>query len=91
MIEFLIMGKPVIEPRTQGIRDYFDENSLFFFEPGNVDDLARVILNVYSDSARRQQIVKEGSKVYQQHRWELEGKHLVNLVKGLLRNGASEI
>jgi glycosyltransferase involved in cell wall biosynthesis len=78
------MGKPVIAPRTKGILDYFNEDSLFFFEPGNVDDLAKQIINLKSNGSKCQKIVEEGMKVYQQYRWELQQKHLSNLVAGLL-------
>ena len=35
VFEYLAMGKPVIAPSTEGIRDYFDNDSLLFFEAGN--------------------------------------------------------
>jgi glycosyltransferase involved in cell wall biosynthesis len=84
IFEYLIMGKPVIAPRTKGILDYFNEDSLFFFEPGNVDDLAKQIINLKSNGSKCQKIVEEGMKVYQQYRWELQQKRLSNLVAGLL-------
>jgi glycosyltransferase involved in cell wall biosynthesis len=84
IFEYLIMGKPVIAPRTKGILDYFNEDSLFFFEPGNVDDLAKQIINLKSNGSKCQKIVKNGMEVYQQYRWELQQKHLSNLVAGLL-------
>jgi glycosyltransferase involved in cell wall biosynthesis len=84
IFEYLIMGKPVIAPRTKGILDYFNEDSLFFFEPGNVEDLAQQIINLKSNGSNCQKIVQKGMKVYDQYRWELQQKHLSNLVAGLL-------
>jgi glycosyltransferase involved in cell wall biosynthesis len=84
IFEYLIMGKPVIAPRTQGILDYFDEDSLFFFEPGNVDDLAKQIIKLNSKRSQCQKIVNKGVKVYHQYRWELQQKHFANLVAGVL-------
>jgi glycosyltransferase involved in cell wall biosynthesis len=43
IFEYLALGKPVIAPRTPGIQDYFDSNSLLFFESGNSEDLAQQI------------------------------------------------
>lgn len=84
IFEALRMEKPVIAPRTQGILDYFDEDSLFFFEPGSAEDLAAKIFEVYSNPLRTRQIVEKGKAVYLQHTWKTQGERLVALVKGLL-------
>ena len=83
IFECLAMGKPVIAPRTQGILDYFDEESLFLFEPGNAKELAKQIIEVYSNSAQRQQIVERGMEVYLQYTWKMQSQQLVNLVRDL--------
>ena len=49
IFEYLHMKKPVVVPRTQGINDYFDESSIFYFDAGDAENLANVIFNVYSD------------------------------------------
>ncbi|MDD1779547.1 MAG: glycosyltransferase family 4 protein [Candidatus Helarchaeota archaeon] len=81
IFEYLSMKKPVIAPRTKGIADYFDEESLHFFEAGDVDSLARAILDVYSNPARAQLRLEEGINIYNLHRWELEKNHLIKLVE----------
>ena len=63
IFEFLALGKPVIAPRTRGICDYFGEDSLLFFEPGNCDDLARQIAYVLSHPAEVGEIVRRGQEV----------------------------
>ena len=40
MFEYLSRGKPVITSRAPGVRDYFDDDALFFFELGDAEDLA---------------------------------------------------
>lgn len=85
IFEFLIMKKPVIVPKTQGILDYFDNDSLFFFEPGNMNDLSRAVIEVYSNPARTQRIVERGVTIYHKHRWELQKKHLVSLYRSIDR------
>ena len=51
IFEYLALGKPVIAPDAPGITDYFDEESLIFFELGNADDLARKIEYVFHNPA----------------------------------------
>ncbi len=43
LMECLSLGIPAIAPKLQAIRHYFSEDMLFFFEPGDVDSLARAI------------------------------------------------
>jgi glycosyltransferase involved in cell wall biosynthesis len=83
ILECLSMGKPVIAPRTQGILDYFDAGSLYFFEPGDPEDLARKVMEVYSNPFERESILQRGKAVFQRHRWESEKQRLVEIVRGL--------
>jgi glycosyltransferase involved in cell wall biosynthesis len=83
IFEALRMEKPVIAPRTQGVLDYFDEGSLFFFEPGSAEDLAEKIVDIYSNPVRSREVVERGVEVYLRHTWERQGERLVALVGGL--------
>jgi glycosyltransferase involved in cell wall biosynthesis len=84
VFEYLALGKPVIAPSTQGIRDYFSTESLLFFEPGNAVDLAQQIEYVYSHPREITEIVRTGQKVYKQHTWDCERETLLSRVSGIL-------
>jgi len=84
IFEYLCLGKPVIVPRTKGILDYFDEDSIFFFEAGNAGSLAERIFEIYKNPTHTQQLIERGRRVYDSYRWELQGRHLVELVNGLM-------
>jgi glycosyltransferase involved in cell wall biosynthesis len=84
IFEYLASGKPVIAPATQGILDYFGENSLFLMEPGNSADLARRLEDVahnYQDALR---VAEGGQEVYLKHTWTQERKTLLDLLGTLL-------
>ena len=83
IFEYLALGKPVVAPRTRGIQDYFDDGSLFFFEPGNVEDLARQIefVRTHPDDASR--ITARGQQVYRANEWSRQSNVLVELVQNL--------
>jgi glycosyltransferase involved in cell wall biosynthesis len=83
IFECLSLGKPVIAPGTRGIRDYFDDGSLYFFEAGSAADLAGVIREVYANPARRQEVVERGMAVYDKHRWAIQRDRFISLVAGL--------
>jgi glycosyltransferase involved in cell wall biosynthesis len=84
MFEYLALGKPVIAPITPGIQDYFGPESLFFFESGNADDLARQIAHVFLHPEQALKTAERGQAVFLAHTWEQERQTLVNLVSGLL-------
>jgi glycosyltransferase involved in cell wall biosynthesis len=84
IFEYLALGRPVICPRTSGIQDYFTEDSLMYFDPGNVDDLAKKIEYVATHRDEAVDIAKRGQQVYLAHTWAQERQTLVNLVSDLL-------
>jgi len=84
IFEYLALGKPVIAPRAAGIQDYFDEDSLVFFELGDPQDLARKIQYVFFHPGETVDLVKRGQRVYQAHTWPEEKQTLVDSAGELL-------
>jgi glycosyltransferase involved in cell wall biosynthesis len=84
IFEYLALGKPVIAPSTLGIQDYFDKDSLLFFEPGNADELARQIVYAHSHPQEVLEIVRKGQEVFVEHTWERERETLVGRVSEIL-------
>jgi glycosyltransferase involved in cell wall biosynthesis len=84
IFEYLAIGKPVIAPRTVGIEDYFNGESLFYFEPGNAIDLARTLEYVFLHRNEAIGVVERGQKVYLEHAWPHERQILIKLVNTLL-------
>ena len=91
IFEYLALGKPVIAPRAPGILDYYDPDSLTFFDLGDPEDLARQIEYVYRHPREALDIVKRGQQVYLAHAWRAEREALVNAASDLLSNGGREI
>lgn len=83
IFEYLSLKKPVIVPRTQGILDYFDEDSINFFNPGDVDSLKNVILRLYTKPEEQQKILERGVTVYNQYRWQIQKRHFINIIISL--------
>lgn len=90
IFEYLALGKPAIVPSTSGIRDYFNKESLVFFESGNAVDMARSIAYVSSHPVEVTEIVRRGQEVYQQHYWQKERLRLVAVVARLLDKGVKQ-
>jgi len=84
IFEYLHLNRPVVVPRTQGIKDYFDESSIFYFNAGDAENLANVIFNVYSNPTKTSDVVNKGYNIYQNYRWEQQSKNLIKIYEELL-------
>ena len=83
LFEYLSIHRPVIAPSTAGIRDYFDDRQMLYFEPGDVADLANRLLWVYEHPEETKAIVRQGTLVYRQHLWREEKIRFVDMVRNL--------
>jgi len=81
--EYIVMNKPVVVPRTQGISDYFDEESIFFFEPGNVESLASAIMEIYEHPKKKELVLRKSIDVFNNYRWESQKQNLIELTNKL--------
>ena len=84
IFEYLALGKPVIAPATLGVQDYFNPESLVFFEAGDSDDLARKMAFVADHPEDAIGIAELGQQVYKLHAWQQERRTLVDMVAELL-------
>ena len=89
IFEYLALGKPVIVPRTRGIRDYFDETQMLFFNPDDAADLARIIRWVWEHPQETAEIVRRGHDVYLNHLWTDEKSRFLTLAEVLLTKRAA--
>ena len=84
IFEYLALGKPVIAPRAAGILDYFDEDSLIYFELGDSADLAHRIEHVIAHPRDAAETARRGQAVYRAHTWQRERNTFVRLADRLL-------
>jgi glycosyltransferase involved in cell wall biosynthesis len=84
IFEFLYYKKPVIVPRTRGIKDYLNEDEIFYFEGGDSDSLSEVILKIYSNPVKTKEIISRAYGVYKKYNWEIQSKVLINFYKEIL-------
>jgi glycosyltransferase involved in cell wall biosynthesis len=90
IFEYLALGKPVVAPRTSGIQDYFGPESLFYFEPGDSNELAQQIGYVSGHPNEAIETAERGQQEYLAHTWSRERQTLLNLVTGLLKGELRE-
>jgi glycosyltransferase involved in cell wall biosynthesis len=85
IFEYLVLGRPVVAPRTTGIQDYFESDALLFFEPGDAKDLARTLAYAVAHPEEVGDLAERGQQVYLRHRWQDERKKLIEMVHALLK------
>ena len=85
LMEYAAMGLPSIVARTSAIAAYFDETMVQFFTPGDVKDLARCILTLYSDQKRRAQLAQGIKQFNQRYNWPAQSAEYIRLVDQLAR------
>lgn len=76
IFEYIINKKPAVVPRTIGIKDYFNENQIFYFDAGDVNDLCNIILEIYTHPEKTSNVIEESYEVYKKHTWEIQSKDL---------------
>lgn len=84
IFEYLALGKPVIAPRASGIRDYFGDEDLIYFELGDAKDLARQIEFAFFHPREVERIVRRGQQVYCSHSWNRQRATLLSAIGELL-------
>lgn len=84
IFEYLALGKPVIAPSTPGIEDYFDADSLLFFNSGDAAGLADQLEFAAYHPEEAVAIAERGQQIYEAHTWQQERQTLVGLVGALV-------
>jgi len=83
LMEYAALGLPAIAARTSAIEAYFENTMVEFFEPGDVDDLARCIRALSKNLERLAELSQGSKKFNQRFNWAKIGAEYVALVDRL--------
>lgn len=83
LMEYSALGLPAIAARTTAIGTYFSNTMVEFFEPGDVDDLARCICELYRSPERLRELAQGSEKFNQRYNWTKLSAEYITLVKRL--------
>lgn len=86
IFEYIAMDKPVIVPDTVGIRDYFGDEDILFFEPDSPEDLANVIQWAYQNPQSVGSITARSKKIYESHSWASQKHKFLGYTAALLNS-----
>ncbi len=91
IMEFMSQAVPVIVSRTKIDTLYFDEQTVCFFESGNVADLAGKILRVAENEDYQEQLSRNGLAYAEAHSWDTMKHIYLDLVDRLTMTSAPAI
>jgi glycosyltransferase involved in cell wall biosynthesis len=86
MYDYLSFGLPVLASRLKAVAAYFDDQSLYFFEPGDPESLAQGILDLYQYPEKRRSLVENSQRLYQQYQWEQQKQIYLAVYQNLLKD-----
>jgi glycosyltransferase involved in cell wall biosynthesis len=83
LLEYVSLGIPVIAPTLDAIQYYFDDASLCYYEPENIDDMARAIRLLCGNADLRRRQAENADKMLDKYGWPRHQKDLLDLFAGL--------
>ena len=84
MYEYIALRKSIIISRLKPIKRQFDESCVKFFEPGDYEDLAQKILELFHDPQRGRQLAENAYKQYEKMQWESSKEVYLNVIGNLV-------
>ena len=83
MYEYISLKKPVVASRLPALEANFDERALTYFEPGDADDLARALRELYHAPGLAVARVEQAHRVFQDMKWSISGQAYRELIESL--------
>lgn len=86
ILDFMASGIPIVASRTTIDEFYFNDSQITFFEPDDHKDLARKIVGLFNDPARRLSQSKIGKEYADLNNWDVKKKVYLDIVYSLVKD-----
>jgi glycosyltransferase involved in cell wall biosynthesis len=83
LFEYIAMKTPVIVSRLRAIESILDETCVMYFQPGNPEDLARCVLEIYNHPDKGRKLAEKAYNRYERIKWQKTKKLYLDIVEGL--------
>lgn len=82
VIEYAVMGLPVVSTRLQVLEEIFSDDSILYFEPGHVDQFSALICDLYTRPAKRTELVTHADRdMAEKYSWNVERDKYLSLIE----------
>lgn len=89
LLEYAAMGLPAVAARTSAIEATFGDSAVAYFTPGDVEDLARAIRDLWENADALAQLAAGARCFTERQNWETEGGEYTALVAALAGRAVS--
>lgn len=86
ILEYMTQGLPVISSRTKTIYKYIPDNSIFYFQPEDIDDMVEQIEKVWMDFELVKYKVKKSYEIALKYGWDSEKKMLIKFYQNIFNH-----
>lgn len=83
LLEYFALGIPAVVPRLKAIEYYFHEDMVCYYEPDNIDALAKAILEMQQSESRRSEKARMARTFLDRFGWEKHRIDFINYYKQL--------
>jgi glycosyltransferase involved in cell wall biosynthesis len=83
LMEYAVVGLPCVASRTTAIHEYFHDAMVEFFAPGDADEMAQRIRDLYRSEGRRAALARRSANFTARYSWDRIGAEYVGLVGAL--------
>jgi glycosyltransferase involved in cell wall biosynthesis len=91
LMEYIAMRIPCIAARTTANVEYFGDSMVEFFDPDDVEDLARAIRTLHASPERRAELVERAARFTERYNWTTVGTAFVRLIDDLSGRGRAGV
>ena len=82
------MGIPAVVSRTRAEQQYFSEDEVKYFIPGDPEDMACRILELYENPELRTAMAQRALRKIDQYNLETNAKKYLQIIHTLMMNGS---
>ena len=90
LLEYVAMGIPVVTSDLAAIRDYFTEDEVWFYPPGDSEALAAGLIEVATHARSASARAKRALERYRAYRWSAQADSYVDLLDSLIAKRRGE-
>jgi glycosyltransferase involved in cell wall biosynthesis len=84
MVDYWIFGLPVIASRLRAVSNLYDDSVIEYYDPDDVQDLARAIKRLHDDPRRRDELARKGRLAHERHGWAAQRVTFLGVYDALL-------
>ncbi|MEX2159795.1 MAG: glycosyltransferase [Dehalococcoidia bacterium] len=84
LFEYVAMGKPVVAAASPSLSGVFSSDAVSYYWPGDARDLARHVIELYTDQSKAQRLASNALRTFEAYRWEHARRIYVGLHDELL-------